>query len=364
VFLSGGIDSSAVAYYARRHGEVRTFSIGFDDADFDESGYARTVANELGTLHAEERFSSQRCIDVIPDIFTYLDEPIGDASILPTYLLSQFTRRHVTVALGGDGGDELFAGYPTFQAEALVGAYTMLPAILREHVIAPLVHALPSSDTNMSVDFRLKRFVDGAGMPESERHQRWLGAFTDDTERSMLLKREGGTRLFDTQRDFFIPHESRDSFLNRLLWSYARTYMMDEVLVKVDRASMAHALEVRTPFLDTELFSYVSSLPYGYKHKGFNGKRLLKSVMRGKLPSSIIDRTKKGFGIPLARWLRTDLNPLMHELLSRDALQKSGVFNEAPVTRLIEEHESGHADHRKKLWTLMVFQLWHNAWIA
>ncbi len=363
VFLSGGIDSSAVAYYARKFGEVRTFSIGFEDKDFDESQYAREVAQMLGTEHTEERFSSAKCIECISDVFSHLDEPIADASILPTYLLSGFTRKHVTVALGGDGGDELFAGYPTFQAEAVTGAYNVIPHFIRSGVIAPVIRSLPSSDTNLSFDFKLKRFIAGADAPTHERHQRWLGAFTDSTERAALLHSSSAGEPFDSQKVFFEGEKDSNDHLNRLLWSYARTYMMDEVLVKVDRASMAHGLEVRTPFLDTALSEYVMNLPYSYKYSGFTGKRLLKSVMRGKLPNSIIDRKKKGFGIPLARWLRHDLNPLMHELLSDEALNRSDVFNAAPVQSLIAEHEAGTADHRKKLWTLMVFQMWHAAWM-
>lgn len=362
VFLSGGIDSSAVAYYARLSGEVRTFSVGFEDPDFDESAYARDVAKTLGTNHTEERFTSAQCAASVCKVFEYLDEPMADASILPTYLLSGFTRKHVTVALGGDGGDELFAGYPTFQAEVLSSAYRMLPEILRRSLIEPLVRSLPASDSNLSFDFKLKRFVSDADSPIHERHQRWLGAFTDARERAAIYPAGEGTDPFSSQRDFF-DTAGAHSEGNRILWSYVRSYLMDEVLVKVDRASMAHGLEVRTPFLDTDLVSYVMNLPYSYKMKGFTGKQLLKSVMRGKIPDRIIDRKKKGFGIPLARWLRTDLNTLMHELLSDEALARSDVFTPTEVRRLIAEHESGRVDHRKKLWSLMVFQLWHNAWI-
>ncbi len=362
VFLSGGIDSSAVAYYAKRHGDVRTFSIGFEDPDFDESTYAREVAKSLGTSHTEEIFSSAKCVEIIPEVLGYLDEPMADASILPTSLLSGFTRAHVTVALGGDGGDELFAGYPTFQAEALVGAYTRIPKPIRSGLIEPLVRALPAGDTNMSIDFRLKRFVSGAGAEEHERHQRWLGAFTNDAERAALMRAQSGGDPFMQQWEYFDGATDRNDHLNRLLWSYVRTYMMDEVLVKVDRASMMHALEVRTPFLDTALAEYVMSLPYTYKYRGMTGKRLLKALMRGKIPDAVIDRPKKGFGIPLARWLRTDMNGLMHELLSDEAIVRSGVFDQTAVRRLVAEHESGTMDHRKKIWTLMVFQMWHNTW--
>ncbi len=362
VFLSGGIDSSAVAYYARQLGAVRTFSIGFDDPDFDESSFAREVAQALGTEHTEERFSAQTCIDMISDVFGYLDEPMADASILPTYLLSGFTKQYVTVALGGDGGDELFAGYPTFKAESFVGLYRALPGAMRTHMIEPLVQRIPAGGSYMSIDFKLKKFIEGATTPDHERHQRWLGAFVNDRERQELLVSRAHTDPFDAQRVFF-EHTSEKDPGNALLWSYMRTYMMDEVLVKVDRASMAQSLEVRTPFLDTALVEYVTGLPYAYKYARRTGKRLLKDVMRGKIPSSIIDRKKQGFGIPLSRWLRNELNPLMHEMLSDDALARGGVFNPAPVQRLMREHEAGTHDHRKKIWTLMVFQLWSASWM-
>lgn len=360
VFLSGGIDSSTVAYYAAQAGETRTFSIGFDEPDFDESAHARTVAEALGTVHTEEIFSASRCMELVSEVFSYLDEPIADASILPTYLLAGFTRQHVTVALGGDGGDEVFAGYPTFQAEQFVGAYNAIPTALRRAVIEPAINALPTRESYMSIDFRLKKFLDGASAPVHERHQKWLGAFVDTHERSHLLSNPAS--------DVFAPVKAYVDALpdsgNGILWSYVRTYLMDEVLVKADRASMAHGLEVRAPLLDTALLEYVFSLPYSYKFKGGTGKRLLKSVMHGKLPQSIIDRKKKGFGIPLSRWLRYDMNALMHELLSSAALKKSDVFSGPAVQRLIDEHESGTRDNRKKLWTLMVFQMWHNAWIT
>jgi asparagine synthase (glutamine-hydrolysing) len=294
---------------------------------------------------------------VVREVFAYLDEPLADASILPTYLLSRFTREHVTVALGGDGGDELFAGYPTFDAETYARIYTRIPRALRATVIEPLVRALPVGDGHMTPGFKAQKFIEGAAYPMPERHARWLGAWSDDHERSELLLDVSSVNPYYT----YASDSART--LNDLLWQYARTYMMDEVLVKVDRASMAHGLEVRTPFLDTALVEYAMSLPYEYKHARGVGKRILKAAMRDKLPDSIIDRTKKGFGIPLARWLKHELNPLMRELLGEDAIKKSAVFNYKVVKRIMDEHESGTRDHRKKLWTLMVFQMWHTQWI-
>ena len=366
VFLSGGIDSSTIAYYARQAvgTSLKTFSIGFTDRDFDESGYARDVANRLGVEHTMEYFSPSRCIELIPEIFAYVDEPLADASALPTYLLSSFTKRHVSVALGGDGADELFAGYPTFQAEALLGVYRALPAWLRKPLEAA-VRALPVSHTYFSLDFKLKKFIEGIGVPARYRHQHWLAAFAEDEARTVASRElrvhwQGGAYAHLDQ--FFRDGVSRDGFSNDILWSYLRTYCMDHVMAKVDRTSMAHALEVRAPFLDHEVVELVSSMPYSYKFRHFGGKYILKKLMRGKLPSRILTRRKQGFAVPLGRWLRAELRPLVEETLSRKAIEESGFFEPREVTRLVGEHQALRADHRKKLWALIVFQLWYKKW--
>lgn len=366
VFLSGGIDSSTIAYYAQKASAapVKTFSIGFTDKDFDESEYAKRVARALGVAHTMEFFSPSRCIELIPEVFAYIDEPLADTSALPTYLLSSFTKQHVSVALGGDGADELFAGYPTFQAEALLRVYTSIPALLRRAFEA-LVKVLPVSHSYFSLDFRLKKFIEGVDTPAPYRHQEWLAAFTEEGARSLVrqeLRASWHGSPYAHLDQFFRRGTSRGEFLNDVLWSYLRTYCMDEVLAKVDRTSMAHGLEVRAPFLDHTVVEFVQNLPYRYKFHALSGKRILKRLMEGKLPREILRRRKQGFAVPLGRWLRSELKPLSHELLSKQALEKSGCFDYTNVRRLLEEHEEGHKDHRKKLWTLMVFQLWFNAW--
>jgi asparagine synthase (glutamine-hydrolysing) len=368
VFLSGGLDSSTVAYYATKVSSerVKTFSIGFTNSDFDESPYADIVAKHLGVSHTVEHFSAERCMDLIPEIFSYLDEPMADPSLMPTYLLSQFTRKHVTVALAGDGSDELFAGYPTFKAEPFVNSYKHIPQIIRHKLIEPLINSLPVKHSYFSLDFKLKRFLEGVEADDRHRHQQWLGAFNDTEASEVLLHRQHDPvehmspyKLVDT---YFPAGATRGQFLNDLLWSYARTYLMDEVLVKVDRASMAHGLEVRAPFLDYTLVEFVQSLPYKYKFHLGTGKYIVKRLMEDKLPREIVYRKKRGFGIPIGPWLRDELKPLSNELLSRHAIEKSGLFDPAVVERIKTEHENGVRDNRKKLWTLMVFQLWFNNW--
>jgi len=364
VFLSGGLDSSTVAYYAKLQGPVNTFSIGFDEASFDETKEATAVARFLGTDHASEVFSVRKCAQTIPEVADYLDEPNADPSILPTYLLSAFTRKTVTVALGGDGADELFAGYPTFRAESFHRFYSMIPKILRTAIIEPLIRRMPASHSYMSLDFRLKKFLDGSDSPDRYRHQHWMGAFRDD-ERAAVLTDEYLVESPSPYAPIDTYWETPGGdFSRRLLFTYLRTYLMDQVMTKVDRASMANSLEARSPFLDVGVVDLALGLPYEFKYRKFTDKRILRSLMRGKLPPSVTERKKKGFGVPLGRWLQRELKPLCEELLSASNIGRSRIFNYAYVERLKQQHFSSSHDHRKKLWTLMVFMLWHERWCA
>ena len=259
-FLSGGIDSSSIVAMmveAMPSRDVKTFSIGFGERSFDESEHARRVAEHFGTDHHEEVFTPRAMTDVLPSVVDVLDEPFADASILPTYVLSRFTRESVTVALGGDGSDELLAGYPTFPAERVARLYAM-PRLLHERVVAPLVDRIPVSTANFSADFKLKRFLRGAAAPADVRHATWLGAFTP-AEQAALLDRQPDDP-FAEQRHVFAAAPTR-SRLERLIYLYATTYLQDDILVKVDRASMACGLEVRAPFLDVELVEFLGRVP-------------------------------------------------------------------------------------------------------
>ncbi len=305
VFLSGGVDSSSVAAALcelDHPSRIKTFSIGFDDPSFDESSHARTVAEALGTDHRERKFSARDVLDLLPEVVGWLDEPFGDASILPTHLLSRFAREEVTVALGGDGADELLAGYPTFAAEGASAVYGMLPRPARRLAKAT-VGRLPVDHRNFSLDFKLKQFVRGAGEPAALAHQRWLGSFSG---------REIGRLLADgASIDVEAQHLARSAGaagsgdrLRRSLLLYQDTYLPEDILTKVDRASMACGLEVRAPFLDAGLVDRVEALPSRFKYANGTTKRLLKASAKGRLPASILGRPKKGFGIPVARWLR------------------------------------------------------------
>ncbi len=368
VFLSGGIDSSAVAALARESSteQVKTFSVAFTEKSFDESDFARRVAKRLGTDHHELTLSPDVLLDVVPEVAFFLDEPLGDASIIPTYVLSRFTRRHVKVALGGDGGDELFAGYPTYQAYRLARTYLALPKALRRGLVERLVMRMPVSTDNISLDFQAKRFISALEYPPATRNLLWMGSFSPEQKEALLVP---DVRAELREHDTFEPvhrHMANcraTNELEKLLYLDSKMYLQDDVLVKVDRASMANSLEVRAPFLDHLLVDFVASLPIEMKLRRMTTKFLLKQAMRSYLPKGIVDRPKKGFGIPVAEWLKKDLRPFVLDVFDRDRLRRGGLFDPDYVHLLLKQHFDGTADHRKVLWTLLVFEMWKQQWL-
>jgi len=365
VFLSGGIDSSALAWYAQRSSSrgIDTFSIGFEEASYDESRQARQVADHIGSRHHTGILRQRDSLELIPDLYAMLDEPFADASLIPTHLLSRFTREKVTVALGGDGSDELFAGYPTFTADRFRKVFAALPSPIIGG-LKNLAALLPASDRNISFDFKVKQFLRGFGSGPHHVHTRWLGAFTPEEKAQLftpdVLAQLNGTSGLEPVDDLLRGSAWADNGLKEIIYIYLRTYLLDDILFKVDRASMYASLEVRAPFMDPEVVEFVNALPGDLKRRGSNGKYLLKEVMRGKLPDNIIDRPKKGFGIPLSDWLRNELRPLCEELLAPARITREGLFRSATIERLKQEHFSKRANHRKLLWALMVFELWHS----
>ena len=362
VFLSGGIDSGTVAAFAARERPgVQTFSIGFEDRSFDESAYARRLAAALGTHHHEEIVGTRAALDLVQRLPDLVDEPLADASILPTFILSRFARQQVTVALSGDGGDELFAGYPTYPAHRAARAYLRVPRLVRDHLVAPAVHALPVAHDHLSFDFKLKRFVDGLRADDVERHVAWMGAFTPTEQRALLsdtaIGRLDGGPSWETFREPATPAAIATP-LQRLLYLDVKGYLGEGVLTKVDRASMACSLEVRVPLLDRRVVDLAAMLPDRMKLRGFRTKHILKQAAVGLLPREIAERSKKGFAVPVARWFRTELAPLLDDVLSGGAIARAGLFRPAAVRRLVDEHRRGVQDHRKKLYTLLVLMLW------
>jgi len=363
VLLSGGIDSTSVIAALREEGidNIKTFSIGFEDPSFDESTFARRAATFFGTEHYEEILDPQKLKDILPPITSLLDEPLADASIIPTFLLSQFTRRSVKVALGGDGGDELFAGYPTYQAFRLAQMYAKVPSWLRRNLVERWAMKLPVSFDNMSLDFRLKKFIKGVPYPPIIRNYVWLGTFTPQETEGILT-----TEVMDELRGLdefsilnnFLCGKEFDSLLGELLFLDMKLYLQEGVLVKVDRASMANSLEVRVPFLDHQFVDFVTGLPERLKLKGLTTKYILKKTVKDKIPREVVFRKKKGFGIPAAKWIAGDLKGLFLDVFSEERLKKQGIFDAAVIQKLLEEHFSKRVDNRKKLWNLLILQLW------
>jgi asparagine synthase (glutamine-hydrolysing) len=369
VFLSGGIDSSTIAALAARHKDpLQTFSIGFTEESFDETPFARLVAERLGTRHATERLSGQDCLDLLPDAVASLDEPFADPSFLPTLLLSRFTRRTVKVALAGDGGDELFAGYDPFLAHRPAALFARLPRGVHGLLRGAAERLRPSS-SNMSLDFRLKQFLRGASAPPSLRHQAWIGSFLPSELARLLhpdLQKHAAPgvayREVLAEAERGIRAGVREGSVDEALRFYLGRYLADDILVKADRASMAASLELRAPFLDTHVVEFAARLPWRLKLSLTRTKVLLKRALRGIVPDEILRRPKKGFGIPVAAWIRGPLRPLFEELYSDAELRRAGLFEPRAAQAMLQRHLRGEADLRKPLWTLAMFQLWQRKW--
>jgi len=369
ILLSGGVDSTTVAFLAARHSaqRIRTFTVGFTERSFDESGYAALAARRVGSRHQEFVVSGDAMPEALEQVADVIDEPFGDASLLPTYLLSRWVRESVTVALSGEGGDELFAGYPTYQAHLAAPFYRAVPSGIRRHLIARLVRMMPTSMRNISLDFKVRRFVAGFDADPARRNVRWLGSFLPEDKPDLLLpefaaRLEPGSEfavLEDRLRDYDGPRG-----LSPILYLDLVTYLQDDLLVKVDRASMASGLEVRVPLLDHRVVAYAASLPAGYKLHFLRGKDILKRAVRPWVPLRILMRPKKGFGIPAGFWIRHQLRDLVTDALSPRALRRTGIFQPGAVQRLLHSHLNGLADNRKLLWTILMFQLWHRRYVS
>jgi asparagine synthase (glutamine-hydrolysing) len=345
---------------------VKTFSISFAEKSFDESRYARGVADFLGTDHHEERLSSNLAADLVGEIGSWMDEPLSDPSVVSTYLLSRFTRQHVTVALGGDGGDEIFAGYPMYLGHRIARAYERVPAALRRLVVESAVRRLPVKTKNLSFDFKARRFVEGMNSADRvARHHVWFGSFAPSEQARLLSASARGASPPDVYADARALYDACDAEeeIERMQYLDTKLYLAEDILSKVDRTSMAVSLEVRAPFLDRRVVEYAASLPFSYKLRGRTTKYILKKSIAPLVPPFVTRRGKKGFGVPVAEWLKGRLRPLARDLLSPARLARHGLFDPAYVARLQDEHERGQANHRKLLWTLLVFELWHESFV-
>ncbi|MSP90856.1 MAG: asparagine synthase (glutamine-hydrolyzing) [Myxococcales bacterium] len=379
VFLSGGIDSAVVAAYAaelRGPAGIDTFSIGFEDGDFDEAPHARTVAAHLGTRHHERRLAPAASLDLAPSLLARLDQPLADPSILPTTLLCQFAREHVTVALGGDGGDEWFLGYPTYFAHAAGRAVDHLLPTAAQPWLQRAIDRLPTRHGYLALDFKLKRFAAGLGYAGGLRHIAWIGGL-EPRRLDMVLHRSvlaelarptaapwapvgDGDTLARLERTWQAVRAIGRDDLDALGDFYGRYYLGDGVLQKVDRASMLNSLEVRAPLLDPQVVALARALPSGSRLRGIQTKRILRKLAARLVPAAIARRPKQGFGPPLAHWLRGPLRPWLEDVLAPARLRRLPWLHADGVRRLVDEHVTLRADHRKPLWALLSFVTWHD----
>jgi asparagine synthase (glutamine-hydrolysing) len=353
VLLSGGVDSALLAALAADESSepLRTFSIGFEERSFDELADARRVAERYGTRHRELVLRPDAAL-LLPALAEAFDEPFADSSALPTYLVSELAAGDVKVALSGEGGDELFGGYYTYAADLLAARVGGLARLAR-----PLVERLPTSSGKASFDYRAKRFVRAAHLPPLERHHGWKEIFSRDA-RAELTSRESSFDPVDLLRARYDETRGADE-LARLQDVDLGTYLVDDLLVKTDRASMAHSLEARVPYLDTVVTNLALALPTRHKVRGLAKKVLLRKAAEPLLPREIVHGKKRGFSIPAAAWLRGELGPFARETLSAETLRRQGFFQPETVQGLIDDHISGREDLSRQLWGLLAFTLWH-----
>ncbi|HEV2075052.1 MAG TPA: asparagine synthase (glutamine-hydrolyzing) [Thermoleophilaceae bacterium] len=354
VLLSGGVDSAAITALAAEEvgAGLKTFTVGFQERSFDEVAKARLVADRYGTEHHEVTLLPDAA-ELLPELVATFDEPFADSSALPTYLVSRLAASHVKVALSGEGGDELFGGYHTYVADLLATPLRPLAAVAR-----PLVERLPSSSRKVSLDYKAKRFVRAARLPPLERHHAWKEIFSGDARDALLDRGEDPSfDPLDVYRRCYAETEGAEP-LSRLQDVDVRVYLADDLLVKLDRTSMAHSLETRVPFLDPAVHGIARALPTHLKVRGLAKKRLLRRAVRPLLPRSIVDGRKQGFSIPAAAWLRGELEPFAREILSPDRIRRQGYLRPAAVTQVLERHVSGREDLSRQLWGLLVLSMW------
>jgi asparagine synthase (glutamine-hydrolysing) len=365
-FLSGGIDSSAIVAMMARHMDqpVKTFSIGFAEKSFDERPYARRVAERYGTEHHELVVEPEKeILDLLPMLVEHTEEPTADSSALPVFLVSRLAREHVTMVLSGDGGDEVFAGYETHNAWAVAEKWRRVPGFIRNGIVRPLVEALPVSDSKISFEFKAKRFVRIAELGAERAHFSWRRIVDEDTQAELLGSNLVGPEPWERHKHHF-ANAGTDDPLGRMLYVDTRFYLPGDMLVKVDRMSMATSLEARVPFLDHRLVEYAAKIPSRVKFPEGKKKYLLKKGLEPLLDHDLLYRKKAGFNVPKNQWLRSELRELVGDTLAPQRLQRHGLLDPAVVGRLLDEHQKRRADHSFAIWSVLVFQLWYDRFVA
>jgi asparagine synthase (glutamine-hydrolysing) len=365
-FLSGGIDSTIVVGLMSRlaAGPVRTFSIGFPVQEFDETHYARVAAKRFGTMHEEFQVRPD-AMEILPRLVWHYDEPFADSSAVPTWYVSQLTRRHVTVALTGDGGDELFAGYPRYLAVWLAEGFDRLPGLVRQMCAGSYWQRLPSSARQKSRVRQWKRFVEMLGQPPAQRYLEWIALFGQARRAALYSDAFAAALPASDPLDFLtaaLARCNRRDSVTAFSLADLVTYLPCDLMTKVDIASMAHGLECRQPFLDYRVVELAARMPRRLKFRWGRGKRILREVFRDLLPEPIRRRSKMGFGVPLDRWFRHELRDYARDvLLDRNTLQR-GYFRPEAVTQLLEQHQQGRFNHGYRLWSLLILELWQREW--
>jgi asparagine synthase (glutamine-hydrolysing) len=346
VWSSGGLDSSTILHYAAEGVRLKTFSISFHGREFDESEYFREIAKKYQTDHHEFDLNEDMGVqDAMEELAFYSDDPMADAGALPVWFLSRMCRSEVTVALSGDGADELFGGYNTYLADGYAKKLRMLPMGMRR-LAARMATLLPVSDHKIGLDYKITRMLNGSLLDPVDAHFFWNGTFSNAEKRELLLD----------------PVEQPSLTGDNFLWLDQLTYLPDDILHKCDRMSMAHSLEVRPPFLDHRIVEFAATLPDNLKIRGSKLKFVLRELMKDRLPKSVLTRKKEGFDIPVHRWLRTVLKPLLLDTLNERTVRENGLFSWPAIDRTIRAHLERRANLGYHLWGLLVLFLWMKRW--
>jgi asparagine synthase (glutamine-hydrolysing) len=361
-FLSGGIDSSAIVALMSQEmsSPVKTFSIGFEEQDFSELHHARRVAEHIGADH-HEFVVRPDAMEVLPTLIEHYGEPYADSSAIPTYYVAKETRKHVTVALNGDGGDECFAGYERYAAMSIAEKYRRLPNLLRKSVIEQAVELLPGSERDRNRSAKFKRFMRAASLPKVERYLRWVSVFYGEAKQELYsenFRRETESFSAASFLEPWFVKANGAGVIDATLLADTMTYLPNDLLVKVDIASMAVSLEARSPFLDHHVIEFAASLPEKYKLRGRTTKYLLKRMLKRLLPVENLERPKMGFGVPIGHWFRGEMQGFLREVLLSEKAAKRGFFKPEAVKRIIEQHTSGAHDLAHQLWALLMLELW------
>jgi len=366
-FLSGGIDSSAVvALMSQEMAQpVKTFSIGFEEQDFSELRHARRIADHVGADH-HEFIVRPDAMEVLPTLVEHYGEPYADSSAVPTYYVARETRRHVTVALNGDGGDECFGGYERYVAMRLAEKYHKVPRLLRHGLVDQAVQFLPGSERARTRPARVKRFMRAASLPKVSRYLRWVSVFNADVKEVLYSDDfERATREF-SEASILEPWFVRANgagIVDATLLADTMNYLPNDLLVKVDIASMAVSLEARSPFLDHHVIEFAASLPENYKVRGLTTKYILKRVLKGLLPQENLVRPKMGFGVPVGHWFRNQMQGFVREVLLSESATRRNLFKPEAVRYMVDEHTEGRQDFAHQLWSLLMLELWYRRFI-